>query len=436
MLFPDRAAAFALIALLSLAASAPSAHADIVHAPGENLRVELYTYGPGEIYWERFGHDALVLTDTRDGQAIAFNYGLFDFNQKDFIYNFARGRMNYMAAAWPLADDLSEYEGEGRWIVAQRLDLTPDQRARLRDFLIWNVQPQNARYAYDYYTANCTTRLRDALDDVLAGALREQMRRQSRAFTYRGQTDRLMAGQPWLMLLLDLGLGPYADQSLDGWSGSFLPAQLMETLRVVRTPSGKPLIADETRIATARIPPPPDSPPDLRWTLLAAGLVFGIALAIAGVFRRCSRVARCSFAFGGAVYTLLAGMAGSGMVILWTFTAHRSAWANQNLLLFDPLALLLIPCLLRLARRDARASRFAFGLTLAITSITVAALAGKVAGLLPQHNLHWILFALPVWIGLICGLWRSRILPGGSRESFYPAKILKGAKKSRLNLAF
>ena len=61
-----------------------------------------------------------MLTDTRDGQAIAFNYGLFDFNQQDFIYNFARGRMNYMAAAWPLADDLSEYEDEGRWIVAQR----------------------------------------------------------------------------------------------------------------------------------------------------------------------------------------------------------------------------------------------------------------------------------------------------------------------------
>src|SRR5690242_2482190 len=158
----NRAAALALLPLLfACALFTPVAHADIAHAPGEALRVDLYTYGPGEIYWERFGHDALVLTDVRDGQAIAFNYGLFDFNQQDFFYNFARGRMNYMAAAWPLADDLSEYEGEGRWIVAQRLNLTPEQRAHLRDFLVWNVQPENARYAYDYYTANCTTRLRD-----------------------------------------------------------------------------------------------------------------------------------------------------------------------------------------------------------------------------------------------------------------------------------
>ncbi|HEY3519939.1 MAG TPA: DUF4105 domain-containing protein [Rhodanobacteraceae bacterium] len=383
----------------------PVAHADIAHAPGEALRVDLYTYGPGEIYWERFGHDALVLTDVRDGQAIAFNYGLFDFNQQDFFYNFARGRMNYMAAAWPLADDLSEYEGEGRWIVAQRLNLTPEQRAHLRDFLVWNVQPENARYAYDYYTANCTTRLRDALNDILDGALRTQMQKQPRAFTYREQTDRLMSGQPWLMLLLDLGLGPYADQPLNGWSGSFLPAQLMETLRGARTPDGRALIGDETRIAAARISLPPDSPPDLRWPLFAAGSVIGIAFALAGWFRRCSSIARCAFAFGGALYVLLAGIAGTGMTILWAFTTHHSAWANENLLLFDPLALLLIPALLRLARRDAHASRFAFVLVSVMTLAALAALIVNLGGILPQSNLPWILLGLPAWLGLLLGVW-------------------------------
>lgn len=404
----NRAAALALLSLLfACALLAPPARADIVHAPGENLRVDLYTYGPGEIYWERFGHDALVLTDISDGQAIAFNYGLFDFDQKNFIYNFARGRMNYLAAAWPAADDLSTYEGEGRWIVAQRLNLTPVQRARLRDFLVWNVQPANARYAYDYYTANCTTRLRDALDDVLGGALRPQMQEQSRDFTYREQTDRLMAGQPWLMGVLDLGLGPYADQPLNGWSGSFLPAQFMQTLRSVRAPDGQPLVISETRIAEARIPPPPASPPDLRWPLLAVGLFCGIALALAGWFRRCNRIARYGFAFGGAFYLLLAGLAGVGMAILWGLTAHRAAWANQNLLLFDPLALLLIVPLLRTARRDARVSRFALALTLLMTLAAVAALIVNLTGWLPQRNLPWILLALPVWMGLICGLLRT-----------------------------
>lgn len=397
----------ALLTLLAFVAWVPRAHADIAHAPGENLRVDLYTYGPGEIYWERFGHDALVLTDIGDGQAIAFNYGLFDFNQKDFIFNFARGRMNYLAAAWPAADDLATYEGEGRWIVAQRLNLTPEQRARLRDFLIWNVQPQNARYAYDYYIANCTTRIRDALNDVLQGTLQRQAQEQQRDFTYRSQTDRLMAEQPWLMLVLDLGLGPYADQPLNGWSGSFLPAQLMETLRSVHTPDGEPLVSSETRIAEARIPSPPPSPPDLRWPLLAVGLICGIALAAAGWLRRCSRIARCGFAFGGALYLLLAGLAGLGMAILWGLTAHRAAWANQNLLLFDPLALLLIPGVLKLAWRDARASGFVFLLVFLMALAAIAALVVNLAGLLPQRNLPWILLALPAWLGLLSGVMRS-----------------------------
>ncbi len=396
----------ALIAIFACIAFSERAQADIPYASGEDLRVDLYTYGPGEIYWERFGHDALVLTDVRDGQAIAFNYGLFDFNQKNFFLNFARGRMNYLAAAWPLADDLNEYEGEGRWILAQRLNLTPQQRARLRDFLIWNVQPQNARYAYDYYVANCTTRIRDALNDVLGGALRAQMQQQPRTFTYRSQTLRLMAAQPWLMLLLDLGLGPYADQPLNGWSGSFLPAQLMQTLRSVRTPDGQPLVIHETLIAQARIPPPSDSSPALRWPMLAIGLIIGIAFALAGWFRRCNRIARYAFAFGGAFYTLLAGIAGAGMALLWAFTAHRSAWANANLLLFDPLALLLIPALLPLARREARASHFAIALTSVFALVALIALILHLTGLLPQHNLHWILLALPVWLGVLSGLRR------------------------------
>jgi hypothetical protein len=145
--------------------------------------------------------------------------------------------------------------------------------------------------------------------------------------------------------------------------------------------------------------------------LLAVGLICGIALALAGWFRRCSKIARYGFAFGAAFYLLLAGLAGLGMTILWAFTAHRSAWANQNLLLFDPLALLLIVPLLRTARRDARVSRFAFVLTILMTLAAIAALIVNVTGMLPQRNLSWILLALPVWIGLLCGLWRAPTKP-------------------------
>jgi len=390
------------------------ARAGVADAPGADLRVDLYTYGPGSVYWERFGHDALVITDTTTGEAYAFNYGLFDFDQEDFYLNFARGIMIYRAAAWPAVDDIREYSGEGRSITSQHLNLTPAQRAKLRDFLVWNVQPEHSRYRYRYFADNCTTRIRDALDDVLGGALQRQLAGPAaHGETYRSETDRLMSGQPWLMYLLDLGLGPYADQPLTRWNGAFIPARLMNELRDARAADGAPLVQSTTLLSPQRLPSPPASPPDMRWPLLIAGLVLGAAFIASAWLRNRYEVDRWWFVVVGSSYALLAGLAGALMLVLWFGTAHRAAWANENLWLFNPLAWLLIPALLRVRRHGASASRFGLAIAALMALLALFALVSKLMPAFPQQNLPWILFALPGWLGLAGGLWlmRERRLP-------------------------
>jgi hypothetical protein len=397
------------MALALLIASAPHARAGVADAPGADLRVELYTYGPGTIYWERFGHDALVITDTSSGESYAFNYGMFDFDQEDFYLNFARGIMIYRAAAWPTADDIRQFAGEGRSITAQHLDLTPAQRAALRDFLVWNVQPQNSRYRYRYFADNCTTRVRDALDQVLGGALRRQLTGPAEGGeTYRSETDRLMSGQPWLMYLLDLGLGPYADQPLTQWTGAFLPALLMRELRNVRGADGQPLVASAAVLSPQRLPSPPVQPPDLRWPLLIAGLILGTAFVAAASLSNRYDIDRWWFAVVGTLYALLAGLVGVLLLVLWFATAHRAAWANENLWLFNPAAWLLVPALLRLRKPRAGTSRPALWIAALLTLLAVFALVSKLLPWFPQHNLPWILFGLPSWLGLLGGLWLMR----------------------------
>lgn len=400
---------FVVLAALGLAAWSPLSHAGVVDAPGADLRVDLYTYGPGAVYWERFGHDALVITDTASGEAYAFNYGLFDFDQKDFYLNFARGIMIYRAAAWPAADDVQEYSGEGRSIGDQHLNLTPTQRAALRDFLVWNVQPEHSRYRYRYFADNCTTRVRDALDRVLGGALQRQLAGPAaHGETYRSETDRLMSGQPWLMYLLDLGLGPYADQPLTRWTGAFIPARLMNELRSVRGTNSAPLVQSEKVLSPQRLPSPPAQPPDMRWPLLIAGLLLGIAFVAAAWFREQYEIERWWFAVVGTLYALLAGIAGGLMLVLWFATAHRAAWANENLWLFNPLAWLLIPALLRVRKSHATCSRFGVAIAVLLTLLSLFALLSKLLPTFPQQNLPWILFALPAWLGLLGGVWLMR----------------------------
>lgn len=406
-----------IIALLCFALLPQLAHAGVADAPGANLRVDLYTYGPGTVYWERFGHDALVITDTASGEAYAFNYGMFDFNQKDFYLNFARGIMIYRAAAWPVAEDIQEYSGEGRSITDQHLNLTPTQRAALRDFLVWNVQPENSRYRYHYFADNCTTRVRDALDKVLGGALQRQLSGPAaHGETFRSETDRLMSGQSWLMHLMDLGLGPYADQPLTRWSGAFIPARLMQELRTVQATDGAPLVQSDTLLSPQRLPSPPASPPDLRWPLLIVGLLLGIGFAASARLADRYPIERWWFAVVGTLYASLAGMAGVLMLVLWFATAHRAAWANENLLLFNPLAWLLIPALWRLRKQGAPTHAIALLVSALMVLLSLFALASKLTPWFPQHNLPWILLALPAWLGMLAGLWLMKQKPQSANE--------------------
>lgn len=394
-------AACALLCLI-----APAARAGIANAPGANLEVYLVTYGPGDVYWERFGHDAIELRDAVGGEAVNFNYGMFDFNEENFFLNFARGRMHYLMDAEPTAPEEADYVAAGRSITRQRLALTAQQAGALRDFLLWNLRPENAGYPYDYYVDNCTTRVRDALDRVLGGAIRQTLIAQSGGMTYRQQTDRLMRAQPWLMLVLDLGLGPYADQPLNGWSESFLPEVLQHRLRGIRVPDAsggnRPLVADEVQLAPSRVVEPPASAPDLRLPLGAAGLAFAIVLLAA------ARWWRTGYAFFAGAFLIAAGLVGIILTALWTLTTHHSAWANANLLLFSPLALVLPRAVWRL-RHGLAPSRLA---NAAIALQLVAVLAALALHALPgtvQQNQPWILFAAPVWLALALTM-RKRVI--------------------------
>src|SRR3546814_8880109 len=85
------------------------------------------TMQPGEIFFERFGHDAIVVLDTTSGEAISYNFGSFDPGEPGFLARFVRGQMQYMLVAQPLEVDLATYRYEGRGVSIQWLALTPEQ---------------------------------------------------------------------------------------------------------------------------------------------------------------------------------------------------------------------------------------------------------------------------------------------------------------------
>jgi hypothetical protein len=415
------ALALLLFAFASALASAQTPQAETTPAEIPNpesripsLDISLHTLGPGPIFWERFGHTAIVIRDHEAGIEVAFNYGIFDFEQEDFLTNFARGNMRYRIAADRLSDDIEMYKAESRSITEQRLAFTPEQAAALRDFLRDNLRPENRFYRYDYYLANCSTKVRDALDNALGGAIKRGTEGRSSGYTYRMDSLRLMAADPFLMLGIDLGLGPYADRRIDYWEESFVPAVLSRALGEVRVMDANganvPLVTGETVVAKGTIEEPPALPPDLRWPFLILGVA--IALALYALARARSRAARVPVAIFGVAFELFCGVSGLVLLFLWFGTAHQSAWRNENLLLLSPLCLLLIPAMATLARAVPRASRVGSRVAWIVAVLAGFALFSKILPWFAQANLHWILLFLPLHLAIALSVSRKPLDSG------------------------
>ncbi|HVW69830.1 MAG TPA: DUF4105 domain-containing protein [Steroidobacteraceae bacterium] len=370
-------------------------------------KVALVTYGPGRLYWERFGHNAIIVDDPTAGERVAYNYGVFDFNEQHFLLNFAMGHMHYSLDAEPLEADLETYVAEGRSVTVQMLNLTPAQARQLAAFLAWNAQPQNADYRYDYFVNNCSTKVRDALNRALDGAIERQLAPRPAPHTYRFDAVRLISSDFWFALGMDMGLGPNADGPLSLWRESFVPMVLSRALRdvVVRNTNGDtlPLVSGEEVVLRGRLPPEPVAPSELRLPFLAGGVGLAALLLWLGLGK--GRLYRTSFALLAVAWWLICGFSGVLLAWLWGLSDHWAAWHNENLLLLDPLCLIL-PVVWW------RAPRIASCLA---TLLAAAALVSLIVRALPglyQSNLAFIALTVPIHVVLAVLAWHQRSVAG------------------------
>jgi hypothetical protein len=297
--------------------------------PADGSEVWLVTYGPGEVYWQRFGHNAIWVRDGQLGLDHTFNFGFFDFEQEQFFLRFLMGRMLYFSAAQEAAVEFDQYVAENREIRVQRLDLSPEQAEALIRDLLADIRPENRDYLYDYYTNNCSTRVRDALDDALGGAIRKEFETVRATGTWRDHTRRLTQMDSWLYLGLETALGRRVDKKISRWDEMFIPGVLSDALA-----SGESMVLDDRILFESSAEPPPDTPGTIwpRYLLASLGL-----LAVAWMAsRRLSAVAMARAWF------VTLGALGLVVLFLWFGTDHRVAGLNLNILVFCPLWLLFL----------------------------------------------------------------------------------------------
>ena len=376
---------------------------DTIHPanePGSEFTVYVLTFGWGDAVWERFGHNAIWVSDRARGTDMTFNWGMFDFNQPHFVWRFVTGDTRYWMEPIDYNTMVRYYKSQNRSILAQELNLTPAQKLKLVQFLEWNALPQNKFYRYDYYRDNCSTRLRDALDHALGGQLQTATVSRKTEGTYRWHTQRLMTGDLPMYTGVTFALGHPADSPLSVWQEMFLPVRMANDLRsvtVTDTADHKiPLVKSEMAIYTAGRSPEPASAPNYFPLFLVVGILYAVILVLlvrsaeAG-----SRLAQFGATALSMLWSLVAGVAGAALLFAWFFTKHYFMGRNENVLHMDPLSLglvVLIPLSIYFLRAGSKAVKLAGW-------VAALSLLGFVAQGVPsfnEKNGEIIALALPI----------------------------------------
>jgi hypothetical protein len=380
----------------------PNVVRDALHAPGSDVKVYLLTMGNGPHVWEMFGHSSIWIRDTVTMRDTVVNWGVFDRDQPNFIPHFLKGLMLYSVGGNRMADVLYSYRYWDRSVTSQELDLSATQKDSLLHIMRTNFLPENVNYRYDYFVDNCATKPRDILDRVLGGQLRIGADSVTNT-SYRFHALRLMQSNLPLVLGVDLGLGEPSDRPITKWQEMFLPRKLHDWVatRQIRDSTGavKPLVLSDRVLFQSSRPPEPEAPPAFGWLWLAGGIVAAGFLAL-GVAAYRSHGARVAAAVLMTIWASVCGILGVLVAALWAFTDHRFAHANENILLFHPLWLI-VAVSLPMTLMSGRARALTTRLLALFVGLGVLALLLHPVGLSRQANLPIIGFALLPAIALV-----------------------------------
>jgi hypothetical protein len=397
--------------LLSLYAAHPARaqQTPVVSSPDPGIRVFVMTMGPGSAVWERFGHNALWIHTENPKSDVAYNWGLFDFAQPGFVPRLMAGQMMYWMAGFDADRTAQAFAAANRSVWIQELNLTPEQKVALRDYVQWNSLEENKYYRYDYYRDNCSTRVRDVIDRVLGGQIRAATETRQTATTYRSHTRILTENDIPVYTGLELAMGPNIDRPISEYEEMFLPLLLRENIRDlrVRRPDGSdvPLVLSEaTLYADTDREPLPETPPSRNFWYLLAGVVTGVILvALSLASAHGSKPARAAYIILALLWSFAAGFFGLLIALLWALTDHYPTYRNENVLQVNVLSLVLL-VLIPLAVYRGRAGQHAVRIAFLIVLISLLGFVLQVLPWLDQVNGEIIGLALPIHLGLAWSL--------------------------------
>ena len=336
---------FVLFCIIS--ATSAQAQQELEPAYLDSIEVSLLTCSPHEEIYSLYGHSALRWHDLhqegpRAGEDLAFNWGIFNFDKPYFVARFVFGLTDYELGVIPYKAFCAYYEQWGSSVTEQVLNLTNEEKQKIKEALANNLLPENRIYRYNFFYDNCSTRPRDIVEKCINGKV-EYAQRTDYTPSYREMVGYCTRNHPWATFGNDILLGIKADWDTDLRQQEFLPGNLLydfDRAQIYSDGTYRQLVSERrmavnpgVQIIEQDFPLTP-----IQCALILLAITIGISIFD---WKRKKR----SVWFDSILF-LMQGLAGCVLFVM-LFSQHPTTSTNLQILLLNPLALGFIPAVIR-----------------------------------------------------------------------------------------
>ena len=286
----------------------------------KTAEISILTCEEGDELYSLFGHTAIRIKDEANALDVVYNYGTFDFKTERFYLKFVKGDLKYFVSAYSFNEFYYEYTLENRAIYEQKLDLTMLQKQQLFDALNKSLLSDDKFYTYKFIDRNCTNMVVDKINQIVDKDCLVKTTEQNES--YREILFPYLENHFYENLGINIIFGKKVDENGEKL---FLPNQFMESLKVAKH-NGKLISERPKTILKASTEKKGKSLWNNFYTLcLALFLIF---------------ISRKVWLY--LSFFMILGFLGLFLSTIGLYSLHEEVTYNYNILLFNPLLLILI----------------------------------------------------------------------------------------------
>jgi len=378
---------------------------------GNDLTVKVALFGPGDEIFSWWGHIELIIDDERTGRSVSYDFGVFTYEDNKFFQNIVLGRLLYNCGTLPTEYNINWYITDNRDITIYTLDLLPEKKEEIRQLAENSLLPENRYYIYRFFDNNCTTRIRDIIDNAVGGQLKGRFANENFHFTVRQKVRCNIWFSPVIDWFLCFFLGQNNDKVITFWEAMFLPSELANCVNDLTYTDengiSRKLVSDTKLIHRSQGRFPALNIPRKQWHQgFAVGLIAAFySVLLFFVQAKSPVIGQAALGITYSLFGLLFGGAGLLLFFMSLFTSYDCTYYNANLLYCNPLLLASFPLGIKYALAKNYEKRFFIEVSLRLLwfLVVLGIIVSMLIKLLPmfwQKNFPYQILMLPIALTL------------------------------------